>query len=611
MHHSDNRQQRQARERVALGKTLAVGLCLAVAGQSDAAPSVTSARDALPDLRARLQARAALSDAAEFQRGPRVPLSFQGTSYHCTPKLGVEWPEATDLAPDQATTLTWGGALAAPYWLGVDVAPGKARCSGGSADASAMWMAAATDAKGLAVTPASIEVGYSTPYGPAHAMPRGLEMMASTATQGFDRRIRTQAKRVAGGLEVTVEFPSCVATDLNGQPILSAQGHGNGKQANSHVAYAIEGCPASHPYRVPTLTYRLSYPQTPNALGSDSPLTLPALQAGYIAGPSEAFTDAMLGCGRESRRCGYAMTDAVTVASSSADLSGAPGSPRGKPAPKSDVDPALAKPKGPLPWTIDDDDSSQPPAAGYTFNTKVLHSGHSLTDAAMYQGRWPGHWARLIADQLGVTRNEVWPDIAGKSTIPGSSMQWRWENTSTPVDERTDIANYDVLVTTERVPLSSFDDSQQWLRTLAEHAWNTGREGAGAETFLYTTWSNIDDRDGDFRARLDSDEATWEAMADFASDTLPYQIRIVPGHRLMMRLYDDSNGDIAQYFEDTIHPNDVGAYGLALLHMAVIYRFDPRGHDHSVVELDITAAQASYMQQVVWEVANSYARTGL
>ena len=200
-------------------------------------------------------------------------------------------------------------------------------------------------------------------------------------------------------------------------------------------------------------------------------------------------------------------------------------------------------------------------------------------------GDWPGHLEAMINDiQSGAAQ-------IGKSTVPGSPMSWRWiEGSEYGIDARTEIADWEVLVITEAVPLSIYLDSPQWLRTWTEHAWENGNGGSGAPTLLYTTWTNIDNKDGDFRSTLDDYELQWEAMADYAAANLPEaaKVYIVPGHRLMMGLYDDIQAqlvpgvsDISAFFSDTIHLNGLGSYAIAMLHLTVLHHVDPRGLPYS------------------------------
>ena len=90
-----------------------------------------------------------------------------------------------------------------------------------------------------------------------------------------------------------------------------------------------------------------------------------------------------------------------------------------------------------------------PPKQAYPINVKQIHSGHSLTDPLFGQP-WPGQYVTLISNILGAPFDNI-----RKSTVPGSTMRYRWENPpgyGAP-DARHDIANWELLSITEGVPL--------------------------------------------------------------------------------------------------------------------------------------------------------------
>lgn len=68
---------------------------------------------------------------------------------------------------------------------------------------------------------------------------------------------------------------------------------------------------------------------------------------------------------------------------------------------------------------------------------------------------------------------------------------------------------------------------------------------------------------------------------------------------------------------DRIHPNDIGAYLMALTHYAVIYGRSPVGLPRELTLAGGTLAQAPgpdaarLMQEIVWQVVTSYPRTGV
>jgi hypothetical protein len=275
--------------------------------------------------------------------------------------------------------------------------------------------------------------------------------------------------------------------------------------------------------------------------------------------------------------------------------------------------------------------SAIPPRAAAPLTIRQIHSGHSLTDSAMFQGTWPGHsiniWNQVSAGD--------YHSLIGKSTTPGSGLGWRWNN---PVqwgqpDARLNIADWELLVITEGVPFNMWNGTEPgsaWytgtldlMRIWVEHTWNNGNNGNGATTLLYTTWGNIDAPDGiQWRADLGTNQPFWEQMADYGAENLPAsaKVYIIPGNLLMMRLFDDIEAgvvpDIANindFFTDTIHLNGLGSYALALLHIAVIHHVNPNSIGHTGYGLtpEPSVELANYLQAVVWEIASNYDRAGV
>ncbi|MCD1627372.1 hypothetical protein K7H22_15325 [Seohaeicola saemankumensis] len=259
--------------------------------------------------------------------------------------------------------------------------------------------------------------------------------------------------------------------------------------------------------------------------------------------------------------------------------------------------------------------------------TKVIQSGHSLTDPVFEPLR-----AMVAASgNRGV--------VMTRSTIPGSPMDWRWNNESGngPDDARKDIGKYELLVITERVALSgtfpwhnSPDEALRWFN----HAWTDGNGRNGAETILYATWVDINsgpdaenpynDPDGNipFRERLPREMGMWEQIQDHVNANRPDgspPMRMIPGPLLMAAMYDaikagEAPGltDISDLFLDAIHVNDLGAYFIALAHFAVIYERDPRGLPNRLgMPTSPTREQAEWMQELVWKVVTEYEGTGV
>jgi hypothetical protein len=239
-------------------------------------------------------------------------------------------------------------------------------------------------------------------------------------------------------------------------------------------------------------------------------------------------------------------------------------------------------------------------------DTRVVMSGHSLTDPI------PAMLAPMVQALGG---REA---VIDRSTIPGSPLDWRWNNTAQPVDARRDIGRYQLLVLTERVPLldtMEYHQSPEWALRWAGHAW-----AQGAATVLYASWISRNTGPGStdstreahipFREKLEVEHARWLAIRDYVNTNRPAgmpEMVMVPGPRLMAALYDAIAAghapgltDISQVFLDDIHVNDTGAYLMALAHLAVIYGADPREVPMTLGRTPVPAPElARWMQDLV------------
>lgn len=263
-------------------------------------------------------------------------------------------------------------------------------------------------------------------------------------------------------------------------------------------------------------------------------------------------------------------------------------------------------------------------AAHDRFSLRVVQSGHSLTDPIV-----PMLNAILAAEGVPTSR----PQRVERSTIPGSPMEWRWSNRIEPgPDARHDIADYDVLVLTERVSLANtmpWHDSLNMALRWFENSWSRGNGGKGAQTVLYASWVEVDSGPGNanphkdpeahipFRARLPLEMERWQSIADHVNAHRPDgspSMRVIPGPLVMAAAHDaiaagkaPGISAIEELFEDNIHVNDAGAYLIALAHFGVLYDVDPRtltGGTGGMGTRD--PATAGWMRQLVHEVLLAY-----
>lgn len=262
------------------------------------------------------------------------------------------------------------------------------------------------------------------------------------------------------------------------------------------------------------------------------------------------------------------------------------------------------------------------------FNLRIVMSGHSLTDSIIRP------LDLLVRAAGGAQATGMAVD---QSTIPGSPAEMRWKTDPIePVDARRDIAKYDLLALTERVPVRAtrlWHNSDAIALTWFEHAWKNGRGGRGADTVLYASWISIDsgkpskwdttdDQKLPFRERLDVEMKDWQAIADFVNANRPRgspPMRMIPGPLIMAAIHDAIEAgtapglsDMRELFEDDIHVNPKGAYPIALAHYAVIYGRDPR--DVPTLRGEVgwpDPALADWMKALVWDVVRAYPDSGL
>lgn len=264
------------------------------------------------------------------------------------------------------------------------------------------------------------------------------------------------------------------------------------------------------------------------------------------------------------------------------------------------------------------------------FNQRVIMSGHSLTDSVQTP------LIIMVEAAGGASARGM---LIDRSTIPGSTANLRWQPESELLfDAKRDIAKYDTLVLTERVPVRSslvWEEAQEYAILWFEHAWKAGRSGKGAETIYYASWIGIESGPGNtdendlpderiipFRERLDLEMGTWQAIADEVNRTRPAgspPMRVIPGPKIMAAVFDAIAAGTApgltamkDLFEDDIHVNAKGAFLIALAHFAVIYGRDP----HTVPRLRgepgwPTAEQQDWMKTLVWDVLRAYPDSGL
>lgn len=287
----------------------------------------------------------------------------------------------------------------------------------------------------------------------------------------------------------------------------------------------------------------------------------------------------------------------------------------GLPAPRTPVDRAdfeaavkpLVPPEGPL---------------------RTYHLGHSLVGRDM-----PAMLAQLAghdhASQLGwgASLRQHWED---RLEIPGFAVENAHPHFR-PAKDALASGDYDAVVLTEMVELR---DAIRWHASphyLARWAEAARKGNPDVRLYLYETWHRMDDPEG-FLPRIANDlPALWEGELQrgaMAWGQAPLHL-IPAGKTLKSAIKAVEAGEIPgvsqreAFFtrapdgtQDMIHPSDLGAYLVALVHYAVLYHRAPLGLPHVLARADgspveFGADTAAALQALVWDVVLTTPRTGV
>ena len=279
-----------------------------------------------------------------------------------------------------------------------------------------------------------------------------------------------------------------------------------------------------------------------------------------------------------------------------------------------------------------------------------IHSGHSLTDSYVHYGLWPGNYRNLVTS-LGVPDSE---EQIIRSTIPGSSMQHRFEQDSTMTEGERPYADanlFDTLVITEGGPPANLDLNREGLlNTIDYFSRFTAKmieDGKGNDVALWTIWPSLNGAGWPYNTEWDNmpfrdalpgyedsfkyiaDYTTWKMHQLYPSLPSDWKVWIVPGHKLMERIYDDIGNevfpgatDLESLFKDDIHPDSIIEYGLSCLVATCLYQVNLAEAENVYIapvytdpgsELEhpaVSQAQAEYFWDICWEIFNSYGPAG-
>lgn len=263
---------------------------------------------------------------------------------------------------------------------------------------------------------------------------------------------------------------------------------------------------------------------------------------------------------------------------------------------------------------------------------RVYHLGHSLVGrdmpAMLAQLAGAGHDYAL---QLG-WGTALREHFQGRDAINGFDQE-----NATPrhreAHEALSSGDYDAFVMTEMVRLQDAIQYKESPLYAGKWAAKAAQANPGGQIFLYESWHALDDQP-DWLSRLPQDlETLWKpGLLWPAARAAGKPVWLIPAGQVMARLVAEAEarGGIAELASredlfarnpdgslDPIHPNDLGAYLVALTHYAVLYGQSPVGLPHALMRADGSPADAPSpelarrMQELVWEVVSTQPLTGL
>jgi Ca2+-binding RTX toxin-like protein len=264
----------------------------------------------------------------------------------------------------------------------------------------------------------------------------------------------------------------------------------------------------------------------------------------------------------------------------------------------------------------------------------ILFVGHSLVG-----GHQPQMLGDIIAD-AGASGS------AQAQIINGAPLRFNWDNgDSAQINARTllETGAVEALVVTEGIPLNAnfrFNNTSLY----ASNYYNLAIENnPGTNVYLLETWhstwsgtelaADIPFKSGGARdfipwtERIEQDRTVWEGVLAEVNaqrpDGAPEMLLIPAGQAFRALFLKIEAGkvpgitNIAQFFSDDIHPNDIGHYFVALVEYATIYGEHP-GNVPAQLQNRFggnydapSEVLAEYLQDLAWQVVTTYPFSGV
>lgn len=250
----------------------------------------------------------------------------------------------------------------------------------------------------------------------------------------------------------------------------------------------------------------------------------------------------------------------------------------------------------------------------------AIASGNSLMDPIFTGGEFGNQGVSWLINNYN---GSVVSTIA-KSTQPGTSMIYRWDNATTAPDAKTLIGDYELLLMTDlstNFNTNTFPATQDALPAdallWANHTWTNGAAGAGGEMILWCPNARTDI--ADVAAQYARRFELWAEIQDYCNAQLPTgkkPVRLIPGAWLWYQFWLDQQNGVAptatwydDLFLDEVHPTGVSPYIFNLMIAVCVYGIDPYLLADSIPNLQApTPTELEYIKGKIKTLVRNFPR---
>jgi hypothetical protein len=265
-------------------------------------------------------------------------------------------------------------------------------------------------------------------------------------------------------------------------------------------------------------------------------------------------------------------------------------------------------------------------ATPVTRGQHTYHIGNSLTDT--------------INDNLSeIARSAGYAHEYLRSTIPGAPTDWNWDHPGQAAGEPDYRTVFEMKAPIDHLFTQPFAGHNRSIDNEVEYSGKFYRlarqKSPQVQMWIYAQWPSQKFDDNWAKATESagglgrSPAKTWEegvanhlAYHEAVRQRLEQEnpgksVWIVPGGLALANLKRAIEAGqvpgikdfFSSQFEDNVHLNNKGAYLIALVHYACIYKRDPTGV--SLADSGLTPEQAAVYQRIAWDTVRNYRWSGM